>query len=236
MKTIFFYPKQSGSVSVSGDTPDEILTKMVRGLKMGFKTFDQFLQREFPTWDCMEEGNEELLEDLKDAWSKYDKYSYEEVFSLSENDMSYVFQYLEPRILFENLNPRRIKVDGKEVRRKKFQEDGSFEWITKTSIYETHEIEGEKISERLREEKVYAVKCWCDSTGGEAWLWIDGEHKDDPLSAISSCCVLPSEVFDNKMTFMRQGDIFIVESDAPLDSKPRAATKEEYFDLCVAET
>ena len=102
-------------------------------------------------------------------------------------------------------------------------------------MYETHEINGEKLG---IEDKLYAVKCWCTSTNKEHWIWIDEKYKDDPLNAIASTFMVHENVIPHIKALKRQGDLLLLEMEE--DVKPEgemvSLTKEQYFGLLVAQS
>ena len=88
----------------------------------------------------------------------------------------------------------------------------------------------------------YVVRCWCTTTGGEAWIWCGAPTKGDPrpaLSAIASTFQAPEAAISDPHTrLMRQGDLLIVTNPDPakLKGDPRPLTAQEYERLLFAES
>lgn len=178
-----------------------------------------------------------FLEDIKSTYSQVEPYNIKEAFELENREFqALVFTSIDIPQMIENLGATRIKSDGIKVKHKQYNSEGEFlGYKDYHNVYETYEVNGEKLG---LEEPVYAVKCWCTSTNKEHWLWIDEEHKEDPLSAIASTFVVHENVVPHITALKRQGDILLTELDEEVvpEGNKVSLSKEQYFSLLVAQS
>ena len=178
-----------------------------------------------------------FLDSLKDGFSKAKPFTFKESFEIENREFqALVFSSIDIVNMIKELGTTRIKTDGINVKHRKFDNEGNFTGIEDYhNVYETHEINGEKLG---IEDKLYAVKCWCTSTNKEHWIWIDEKYKDDPLNAIASTFMVHENVIPHIKALKRQGDLLLLEMEE--DVKPEgemvSLTKEQYFGLLVAQS
>jgi len=165
-------------------------------------------------------------------------FSFKEAFAIDNpNFRALVFGSINIVEMMNELGAERIKTDGIETTHNVYDENG-IKTGTNTyhNIYEVYEVSSEKLE---LDENVYAVKCWCTSTNKEHFIWIKGEHKDDPLEAIASTFVVHKNIIPYIKALKRHGDILLVEMDENNYVKPEgeevSLTKEQYFSLLKAQ-
>ena len=163
-------------------------------------------------------------------------FSYEEAFRI-ENDAfrALVFGSINVPEMISFLGTERINVEGKDVRHRKYKEDGSYTMEDYHVIYELHRVNGEK----LGIDDVYAVKCWCTTTNKEYWLWVEEEYADKgALEAIASTFRVYENMSPYIKTIKRQGDVCLYEMTKEV--KPAGnivpLTAEQYFSKLVAQS
>ncbi len=183
------------------------------------------------------------------AWNRIRRLTYSEAFSIKDAELrAQVFAGINIREMMENLGYERLAVEGMKVKRRKYTEDGEYEIVENDVIYELLKVEVSKLLGDEARVKTYrhVVKCWCTSTGKDHYLWVEDQYATDPLTAIASTCRLQEDLIQHIKTLKRQGDLFLLEFKDGFDpyaqgaispEKPRRAlTKQEYFELLVAES
>src|SRR5690606_33366864 len=113
-------------------------------------------------------------------------------------------------------------------------------------IYELYKIPGEKLfivteDSWVKPSPVYAVRCWCTTTGREYWIyvpeeialgglrWNVKEQKPDAVRAIAWTIRLDVSL---PKSIYRQGDIIVVEeSEDSQTVEPYHLDKEGYLKL-----
>jgi len=108
--------------------------------------------------------------------------------------------------------------------------------------YELYEIQGaklfpeEKTSWRTANATVFAVRCWCSTTGREYWIYVPrniGERKD-ALEAIAWTVQLD---ITNPEYIYRQGDVILAKHSASSQScRPYHLEAKDYVKLLKAES
>lgn len=180
------------------------------------------------------------------AWNRIRRLTYEEAFKIDDRELqTQVFAGINVREMIENLGYERIKTEGKNVKRRKYREDGSYEIVENDVIYELLKVEVSKLLGDDARIKTYrhAIKCWCTSTGKDHYLWIEDQFATDPLTGIASTCRVQEDLIPYIDTMKRQGDLFLFEFKDGFDQnminpeKPRRPlTADEYFSLLVSES
>lgn len=144
--------------------------------------------------------------------------------------------------LFEELKP--ILIDTKTL-----EKDG-VSWLpngTEISTkmkddYELYKIDGNKLfpeetsSWRADNATIYAVRCWCSTTGREYWIYVPrniGDRKD-ALEAIAWTVQLN---ITNPEYIYRQGDVILAKHSATSqECRPYHLDAEQYVKLLKAES
>ncbi len=179
----------------------------------------------------------EFFDYLLNEYDNVEPFSITEAFTLEDREFqALVFASINITDMIHSLGVKRIKTDGINVKHRKYNHEGEFIGIEDFSnIYETHEVNGEKLG---LTEPLYVIKCWCTSTNKEHWLWIDETYKDDPLNAIASTFMVHENVIPHIKALKRQGDLLLVEmkEEVKPEGKLVSLTKEQYFGLLVAQS
>lgn len=224
---------QHGDYLLMGESVDTIVSL----LKLRHTSFQNFqereLRREWRFFECLGD----LMERIDERWNVAKSFAIGDVFKIGDLTLRRLFfQYIPPGKIMQALNARRIVVDGKKMNYFKYVEGEKIPW-TRTNIYEIYEADASKLDPELK-GCIYAVKCWCNTTNKEAWLWIEEQYKNDPLAAIASTFRLHENVLKQVKSIKRQGDILLVELNQSVipEGNDRPLTKEEYFGLLIAET
>jgi hypothetical protein len=153
--------------------------------------------------------------------------------------------------LFKQLGPKLR--DRQEITKKRanWDEDNKENFRTFKDVYELYEIEGTKLYDKDRwgrsPNPVFAVRCWCTTTGREYWLYVDNkaatgnswwsEQADNEYDAIRAIAWTIRIDITNPERIYRQGDVIIVKkSDKSEDVRSYHLEKEQYLDLMYSET
>jgi hypothetical protein len=114
--------------------------------------------------------------------------------------------------------------------------------VTMRDEYELYEIQGSKLFPEEKNEwrvgnaTVYAVRCWCSTTGREYWIYVPkwvGDKKD-ALEAIAWTVQLD---ITNPEYIYRQGDVILAKhSSTSEECRPYHLDKDQYVKLLKAES
>lgn len=212
-------------------------SEFIRFLKLKYKSLPQ-LKNRFIKQDIT------YLQDfflfVEEYFDKSTAFSYQEAFELKNDTFkSVVFGCINIAEMISYLGSSKIKVDGINVKRKKFNKEGGYIGTEENdSIFETYKVSGDKLGIN---NPVYVLKCWCTTTNKEHWIWIDEKYKDDPLSAVASTFIIHENIIPFIKEIKRQGDVLlcefnsIVEKDKFIGNK-RSLTKQEYFKFLSSES
>ena len=142
--------------------------------------------------------------------------------------------------LMEKLRGERIHVDGVERPGLRWDKKGNaIKPKPYAAIYELWKADLSSLASQAG--IAYVVRCWCTTTGGEAWIWCkkpEADHPTPALEAIASTFLVPVKAIEAKCGLMRQGDLMIVIADkqSDLEGERRPLTAEEYRELLIAES
>jgi hypothetical protein len=198
---------------------------------------------------------EPVINEILDNWENETELSYTEWMKIDNPRIrSIVAGMMDVGEMMDFLGTERYKTAGEKVIREQYDAEGNLiGTIDKHVVYEVHKVditkllvdgvEGDVLGDG--ENIAWALKCWCTTTDEEHWLWLEGEeYKDDPLAAVASTCRIEKEVIPHITAIKRQGDIFFFEltdegskvSEEVMGQDKVPLTKEQYFDLLVAES
>jgi hypothetical protein len=188
--------------------------------------------------EYMDMSDTTFMSELEDMYDDVVPYTYNEAFAI-END-SYkakVFGSINITDMITSLGHKRIATEGKQVKHKKFDNEGNFLGTEEYDvIYEVHEVNGEKLG---LTENVFAIRCWCTTTDKEHWLWIEEQYKDSPLEAVASTFRIHENLISNIKEIKRQGDVLLVEMNDE-NIKPEGnivpLNATQYFSLLTAQS
>lgn len=191
-------------------------------------------------YDHVDPTNFECTEKMDELLEMYDTatpFTYEEAFKLNNQQFqALVFGSINITEMIKELGHTRIKTDGIQVKHKQFDNEGNFIGYKEyDNVYEVHEVKGTKLG---LDENLYAIKCWCTTTNKEHWLWIDGQHKDNPLEAIASTFRIHENLIPHIKELKRQGDILLVEMKQEVEPEGEivSLTADQYFSLLTAQS
>lgn len=116
-------------------------------------------------------------------------------------------------------------------------------------VYELYQIDGEKLfdteSRWSKPEPVYAVRCWCTTTGREYWIYVPkaaaltkkpGEFIEQADAITAIAWTIRIDITNPKRIF-RQGDIIVAEeSEDSRQAEPYHLDKDQYIKLLFSET
>lgn len=144
--------------------------------------------------------------------------------------------------LFEQLNPELIHSETLELKNIQWDVDGNKYVQEIEDKYELYKIQGDKLfpeeksSWRTANATIYAVRCWCTTTGREYWIYVPrniGELNDavEAIAWTAQLCI------DEPEALYRQGDIFIAKA-SPKSSTctPYHLDKAQYLYLLKAQS
>jgi hypothetical protein len=220
------------------------LKKLVSVLKLRHRSFQNFITREYEReWTNYDTPHFlKILNKIEKLWDDTEMIKFEEFFN--SNDLEFrifCFSYLGVGTLMTKLGAKKINQEEIRVHYFKYDKNGNESAAKRTNHYEVYQVENEKLGIPVwgRVEKhSYAVKCWCPSTNGEHWLWIEPQYKNSALAAIASTFRIHENVIPHIKALKRQGDLLLCELKKEVIPKGevRPLTAKEYFGLLEAET
>jgi hypothetical protein len=180
---------------------------------------------------------------IEKKWHATPAFTFKDLFELTDRNLRrFSFLYIGVSEMMKALDAQRIATKGIELNYFKYDSNGNKIPFKKHNIFEIYEASANKLQDlqnwRTRDEKIYAVKCWCTSTNHEHWLWIEAQYKTDPLAAIASTFRIHENVIPHIKCLKRQGDVLICEMKREVipSGAVRPLTKKEYFGLLEVET
>lgn len=152
--------------------------------------------------------------------------------------------------LFSELDPELIDRQVITKQRTRWDQNNTAWKHQFEDVYELYKIDGHKlfvaINEWQKPNPVFAVRCWCTTTGREYWIyvpveaalnrpsWSNAEAQPDAIRAIA--WTIRIDISNPKRIF-RQGDIILAEeSEDSVQVTPYHLSKEQYLDLIFSET
>jgi hypothetical protein len=188
---------------------------------------------------------EEFVAFVEEMWESIIPLTASDAFAVQNQEQRRVmFQCLGVEKLFKELEPTLLDRQVLKMSNLRWDNHNQPYQQELEDVYELYEIDGQKLFGDVKRsqfilmdrETVYAVRCWCTTTGREYWLYVPREigAKKDAVEAIAWTIQLnityPKRLY-------RQGDIIIAE-EGP-DSKPCQPyhlDKETYIRLLVSQT
>jgi hypothetical protein len=144
--------------------------------------------------------------------------------------------------MFSELEPKLVDKKVLEKEGITWLENGTEISTTMRDEYELYEIEGRKLFPEETQEwraanaTVYAVRCWCSTTGREYWIYVPRNigQKGDALEAIAWTVQLnitkPEYIY-------RQGDVILAKHSASsMECRPYHLEAKDYVKLLKAES
>jgi hypothetical protein len=178
-----------------------------------------------------------LIKYFADTYNIVDAFSFAEVFAMNNPAFrAIIFGSIRVPEMIKQLGHTRIATAGQPVKHKQYSKQGEFLGYKEYDVvFETHEVDGTKLG---ASGAVYAVRCWCTTTDNEHWLWIDSEHKHDPLEAIARTFYIHENLVPFIKELKRQGDILLVELTQEIEPRGNmiSLSKDQYFGLLTAQS
>lgn len=187
----------------------------------------------------------------KPWFNRIERLTYNQLFSIQDGGLrAELFGGISVAEMVKELGYEKLKVEGAQVKRRKYELDGSYEEVEYDVIYELLKVNTRKL---MNEEDIrfdngnihnFAIKCWCTSTNEEHYLWVEDQYGDkSPLEGIASTCRIQSDILDDVQFMQRQGDLFLLSFADDFDMNRLDPTKpqttldwETYNRLLVAES
>lgn len=224
----------------------------VEGVKVDFDCSMKYYKRLYKTYDnyfeaCVKENaHQEMLDFAKiveENWDTTNEITVAEAFAEKNIEIRRLyFKAIGVIDLFKELRPTLIHKQVLEKEGISWLENGTEIPITMRDEYELYSIHGERLfpeetsSWRTANATVYAVRCWCSTTGREYWIYVPRHvgEKGDALEAIAWTVQLnitkPEYIY-------RQGDIILAKhSEKSEPCPPYHLTAKEYVNLLKAES
>ncbi len=243
----------------TGDFGDNVTFEMyMKYLKGIYSNKERFIARWIENEEAksdyftlMKDFGINFMEDLKvrmlNAWDETVPFTYQEAFSIADSSFrSLVFGTISITEMMGELDGTCISSAEIVTKQNKYV-DPEFTPVTTELInkYEVWEADGTKLGV---DSKLYAVKCFCTTTGNTHYLWLsDSTHKDSPLEAIASTFFFYEELIPHIEEIYRQGDTWFPvlakneEVDAIIErldknSKTVPLTADIYFSKIVSQS
>jgi hypothetical protein len=214
-------------------TKEEML-KYYKGL---YTNFERFNERFIKDPGVQNPHIDNLRNWLLENYERAIPFTYAEAFALKNEEFKHlVFGSINIEEMIENLGYQSLKSETINVNRKQFSAAGeSLDNNVYDTTYETLEVFGEKLG---IENNVYAIKCTCPSTKKTHYIWIDAEHKENPLNAIAGTFFINENLIPFVKEIKRQGDVMLVEltENVKPSGNKVPLTKEQYFGWLTFES
>lgn len=184
----------------------------------------------------------ELGEYVSEKWDSIPDVSVQQAFEEKNIEVRRLFfKAIGVSELFKELEPKLID--------KQILEKEGVSWVdieevpvTMRDEYELYEIQGSKLFPeeknewRVKNATIYAVRCWCSTTGREYWIYVPKSigEQNDALEAIAWTVQL--DITEPEYIY-RQGDVVLAKhSSISQECRPYHLDKEQYVKLLKAES
>lgn len=222
------------------------LSEAMRLWKTKFETFEHF-RREVIVSPYLAE----LGAFINEMWDSIEPLTVTE--ALTENNSEkrrVMFDCIGVTKLFAQMEPTLLDRQVITKERTRWDEQNRPYKKTYDDTYELYQIDGEKMfgpdQNGRSANPVYAVRCWCTTTGREYWIYVPEEaamgvrswqRKDAVPDAVRAIAWTIRIDIKNPSRIYRQGDIIVVEEDEQSSRvEPYHLSKEQYLELMFSET
>lgn len=211
---------------------NEMIFRYLKGAYPKRVKFIEFLQS-FKDYGSTEEIDKFFL----DGYDKATPYTYKEAFELTDPAFrAAVFDTVVIGEMIESLGHKMISRETAKVTHKRYSDSGELlDQQQHDSVYELHQVDGKALKVT---DPLYAVRCWCPSTKGEHWVWVESKYNQDPLTAIASTFRVHANVIPFIKRLTRHGDVLLAEMKQEVNPTGEIVplTKQQYFDLLTTES
>lgn len=221
--------------------------KAIQIWKLTYKTIEEFVDKVVNPNPALNQ----ILKYVSDNWNDAKDVSFEECFKEKNIEIRrLLFRGLGMEVMMKELKPELLGATTLAHPSIKWDKDNKPTNFINEEVYELYKIDGTKFKskEELEEldkeswgykristyESVYAVRCWCCSTGREYWIYVPQHvgEKNDPIEAIAWTVRLN---FTEPQFIMRQGDVIIAKNSVNSRAcSPYHLSGKEYRKLLIA--
>lgn len=199
-------------------------------------------------------GLQDLNDFVKEVWDKIEPFTVKDALQVEnlEQRRTY-FDAIGINKIFLQMNPKLLDKQVVKKKRTRWDDKNDPYDYEFEDVYELYELDGEKLFGKDRwgnpAQSVFAVRCWCTTTGREYWLYVPmnaaldiswrnqftiKEEKPDAIRAIAWTILLDVK---NPQRIYRQGDIIVVKTDGePEVGHQYHLDKKSYLRLMYSET
>ena len=160
-------------------------------------------------------------------FEKATPFTYTEAFSLEDAT--------QRAKVFGSINIREMvaELGAKEISKETIATKQGTETIEKE--YSVLQVSGDKLGAK---GEFFLVKCSCNSTQKDHWIWIENKYNGDPITAIASTYRCPESILPHVEGIYRQGDVLLYKLKAesaglvlPENENLKPLTKAQYLEL-----
>lgn len=224
----------------------------VEGMKVDFDSAMKYYKRMYKDYDnfflnCIaSDAHEEMLNFanvIKANWDLTDAITVQEAFAEKNIEIRRLyFKAIGVIELFKELEPTLIDKKVLEKEGVSWLENGTEVPTKMRDEYELYSIHGEKLfpeetsSWRVANATIYAVRCWCSTTGREYWIYVPSYigRNHNALEAIAWTVQL---TITEPEYIYRQGDVILAKHSAESkECRPYHLNEKQYVKLLKAES
>jgi hypothetical protein len=224
----------------------------VEGIRVDFESSMKYYKRLYKTYDnyfdnCIKDNPHQSMLDfakiVEENWDVISEITVSEAFAEKNIEIRRLyFKAIGVIELFKELEPTLIDKQVLEKEGISWLENGTEIPTTIRDEYELYTIPGEKLfpeessSWRVANATIYAVRCWCSTTGREYWIYVPNNigQKNDALEAIAWTVQL--NITDPEYIY-RQGDVILAKySERSEPCRPYHLSASQYVKLLKAES
>ncbi|MBN8877761.1 MAG: hypothetical protein J0I32_09470 [Sphingobacteriales bacterium] len=220
---------------------------LIEAMRLWKTKFTAF--KEFSKEVIKHPGLKELGNFIEDKWENVEPISMQE--ALGESNMEKrraMFDCIGVVKLFTGLQPTLL--DKQVVHKKQTRWDNNNQPYEREydDKYELYQLDGSKLYvtqvQGQESNPVFAVRCWCSTTGREYWIYVPVEaalgnehfYRPTPDAIRAIAWTIQVDITCPK-SIARQGDIVIVEeSEDSAPTSPYHLSKEQYLQLIFSES
>lgn len=199
---------------------------------------------QFPRRVPLHKSQQEFHDLVCAVWDEIQPLTAAQAFSEKNMERRRVFfRCIGVKALFSSLEPELLDQQVLAFTNHRWDKDNQPYTEKIQDIYELYQIDGGKLFPDMRAQEwqrkratVYAVRCWCTTTGREYWIYVPAEvaAKRDALEAIAWTVQLG---ITHPLRIFRQGDVLIAQESAHSEPcKLYHLNRATYTSLLVSQT